>query len=88
MKLKDIHIKDKIAYLLSIASFLCGSILVFCGMFLAPVGIIDSSVLSSLGIFLSFSGALIGINTVYSTELRHFKSDVQKTINDNAKQKE
>lgn len=82
LKFQDLHIKDKIAYLLSVASFLCGSILVFFGLFLAPVGIIDSSVLSSLGIFLSFAGAIIGINTHYSTELNHFKSKVEYEIND------
>ena len=80
LKYKDLHIKDKIAYLLSVASFMCGSILVFCGMYLDPVGVIDPSVLSSLGIFLSFSGALVGLNLHYSTELSNFKTEVQKTI--------
>lgn len=80
MKFQDLHIKDKIAYLLSVASFMCGAVLVFCGMYLDPVGIIDSSVLSSLGIFLSFSGALIGLNLHYSTELHTFKSEVKRTI--------
>ncbi len=80
MKLKDLHIKDKIAYFLSVASFMCGSILVFCGMYLHPIGEIHSSVLSSLGIFLSFSGALIGLNLHYSTELSNFKGEIKKVI--------
>lgn len=88
LSFKDLHIKDRLSYILCVASFLCGAVLTFLGMFINPIGVIDSSVLTSLGIFLSFSGALIGINTAYSTELRSFKTEVQKTINDNAKQKE
>lgn len=85
LKFQDLPIKDRVSYVLCIASFLCGTILTFCGMFLAPIGVIDSSVLTSLGIFLSFSGTLIGINVHYSTELHHFKSDVQRTIGDKHK---
>ena len=85
LKLKDLHIKDKIAYSLSVASFLCGAVLVFCGMYLDPVGEIHSSVLSSLGIFLSFSGALVGLNLHYSTELSNFKGEIQKVINNKSK---
>lgn len=86
MKLKDLHIKDKIAYSLSVASFLCGAVLTFCGMYIDPVGEIHSSVLSSLGVFLTFSGSLIGLNLHYSTELSNFKGEIQKTIKE--KQKE
>ena len=82
LSFKDLEVKDKISYILCVASFFCGAVLVFLGVFLAPVGIIDSSVLSSLGLFLSFAGAIIGINIHYSTELNHFKSKVECEIND------
>lgn len=88
MTFKDLHIKDKLSYILCCASFLCGAVLTFLGMFINPIGVIDGSVLTSLGIFLSFSGALIGINVHYSTELSHFKSKVEYEINEKRKSKE
>lgn len=80
LSFKDLEVKDKISYILCVASFLCGAVLVFLGVFLSPVGVIDTSILTSLGVFLSFSGAIIGISTHYSTELTNFKTEVQRTI--------
>ena len=80
MKFRELHIKDKIAYILCVASFICGTILTFCGIYLKPIGEIHSSVITSLGLFLSFSATLIGISTHYSTELTNFKTEVQRTI--------
>ena len=85
LSFKDLEVKDKISYILCVASFFCGAVLVFLGVFLAPVGVIDTSILTSLGVFLSFSGAIIGINTHYSTELNNFKSKVECEINDRAR---
>ena len=82
LSFKDLPTKDKISYILCVSSFICGTALTFCGMFISPVGVIDSTVLTSLGVFLSFSGAIIGINTHYSTELNNFKSKVECEIND------
>lgn len=80
--------KDKISYFLCIASFTIGAILTFLGFFVSPVGEIHSSVLTSLGIFLTFSGSLIGISAVYSNELHTFKTEVQRTIDEKHKNKE
>lgn len=85
LSFKDLEVKDKISYILCVASFLCGAVLVFLGVFLSPVGVIDTSILTSLGVFLSFSGAIIGINTHYSTELNNFKSKVEYEINEKHK---
>lgn len=82
LSFQDLPTKDKISYVLCVASFICGTVLTFCGMFISPIGEIDGSVLTSLGIFLSFSGSLIGINAHYSTELNNFKSKVEYEIND------
>lgn len=79
--------KDKISYFLCIASFTIGAILTFLGFFVSPVGEIHSSVLTSLGIFLTFSGSLIGISAVYSNELHTFKTEIHRTINERAKKK-
>ena len=85
LRFQDLPTKDKISYVLCVASFICGTVLVFCGMFISPIGEIDGSVLTSLGVFLSFSGALIGINSHYSTELNNFKTEVQRTIGEKDK---
>ena len=86
LSFKDLEVKDKISYILCVASFFCGAVLTFLGVFLAPVGVIDASILTSLGVFLSFSGAIIGINTHYSAELTHFKTEVKRTIESKQKQ--
>ena len=88
LRFQDLPTKDKISYVLCVASFICGTALTFCGMFISPIGEIDASVITSLGCFLSFSGALIGINTHYSTELHTFKTEVQRTIDEKQKSKE
>ena len=88
LRFQDLPTKDKISYILCVASFICGTVLTFCGMFVNPIGEIDASVITSLGCFLSFSGALIGINTHYSTELHTFKTEVQRTIDEKHKSKE
>ena len=85
MTFKDLHIKDKISYILCCASFICGTVLTFIGLFVDPLGEIDASVISSLGIFLTFSGSLIGLNVHYSSELAHFKTEVQRTIDEKHK---
>ena len=82
LRFQDLQTKDKISYVLCVASFICVTVLTFCGMFISPIGEIDGSVLTSLGIFLSFSGSLIGINAHYSTELNNFKSKVEYENND------
>lgn len=87
MTFKDLPIKDKISYILCCASFVCGTVLTFIGLFVDPLGEIDASVISSLGIFLTFSGSLIGLNVHYSSELTHFKSEVQRTIDEKRKNK-
>ena len=82
LRFQDLQTKDKISYVLCVASFICGTVLAVFGMLISPSGEIDGSVLTSLGIFLSFSGSLIGINAHYSTELNNFKSKVEYEIND------
>ena len=77
---KELPIKDRVSYILCVLSFIAGTSLTFIGMFIDPVGEIHSTVLTSLGVFLSFSGAIIGISTHYSTELTNFTTEVQRTI--------
>ena len=88
LSFKDLPAKDKISYILCVASFICGTSLTFIGLFVDPLGEIDASVISSLGIFLTFSGSLVGLNVHYSSELTPFKTEVQRTIEEKRKSKD
>lgn len=77
---KELSFKDKLSYILCIASFVVGVILTILGMFISPIGEIHSSVLTSLGVFLTFSGSIIGISQHYGAQLEGFKSEVRKEI--------
>ena len=78
---KELSFKDKLSYVLCIFSFIIGVILTIAGFVVNPLGDIDASVLTSLGLFLSFSGSIIGITQHYSMELDKFKSNIINTIN-------
>ena len=77
----DKNTKEKISYCLATLSFIVGVILIFCGLFLEPVGEIHASVLGGVGTFLTFAGSLLGISLHYNTELENFKTTVEKRIN-------
>ena len=72
--------KEKISYGIAFLSFIVGVILIFCGLFLEPVGEIHASVLGGVGTFLTFAGSLLGISLHYNTELENFKSTVEERI--------
>ena len=78
---KELSFKDKLSYILCIFSFIIGVILTIAGFIVKPLGEVDASVLTSLGLFLSFSGSIIGITQHYSMELDKFKSNIINTIN-------
>lgn len=78
---KELSFKDKLSYILCIFSFIIGVLLTVAGFIVTPLGEVDASVLTSLGLFLSFSGSIIGITQHYSMELDKFKSSVINTIN-------
>ena len=78
---ESLDFKSKLSYILCIASFLIGVSLTIAGMLINPLGEIHSSVLTSLGCFLTFSGSIIGIAQHYGAQLEGFKSEVRKEIN-------
>lgn len=78
---KELTFKDKLSYVLCIFSFIIGVLLTIAGFIVNPLGDIDASVLTSLGLFLSFSGSIIGITQHYSMELDKFKSSIINSIN-------
>ena len=74
---KELSFKDKLSYVLCIFSFIIGVMLTIAGFFVKPVGEVDASILTSLGLFLSFSGSIIGITQHYSQQLENFKSEIR-----------
>lgn len=78
---KTMTLKEAIAYIFAIVSFIIGFSLVVIGFFMPPQGEVSSSALFILGEALSFSGAVIGISFHYRGELENFKSEVRRTIN-------
>ena len=85
---KELSFKDKLSYVLCICSFIIGVLLTIAGFVVNPLGDIDASVLTSLGLFLSFSGSIIGITQHYSMELDKFKSNIINTINNKDESKD
>lgn len=78
---KQLGFKDKLSYVLCIASFIIGVALTVTGMFVSPIGEIHASVLTSLGVFLTFSGSIIGISQHYSQQLENFKMEIRAEQN-------
>ena len=73
----ELHFKDKLSYVLCIFSFIIGVILTIARFIVKPLGEVDDSVLTSLGLFLSFSGSIIGIAQHYSHQLENFKKEIR-----------
>ena len=74
---KQLSFKDKLSYILCIFSFIIGVLLTITGFIVSPIGEVDASVLTSLGLFLSFSGSIIGITQHYSQQLDNFKIEIR-----------
>ena len=74
---KELSFKDKLSYVLCIFSFIIGVMLIIAGFIVKPVGEVDASILTSLGLFLSFSGSIIGITHHYSHQLDNFKDEIR-----------
>ena len=80
MNWKNLDFKSKLSYVLCIASFVIGVLLTIVGMLINPLGEIHSSVLTSLGCFLTVSGSIIGIAQHHGAQLGGFKREVRKEI--------
>lgn len=49
---------------------ICGMVLLYVGLWMAPAGVIDSSVLVAYGEVMTFVGGLVGIDYIYSERRR------------------
>lgn len=72
----ELSFRDKMSYVLCIVSFAAGITLLIISLFIPPHGVIDASVLTALGMLLTWSGSIIGISQHYGTELERIKSSL------------
>lgn len=77
---KNQKYKDKVSYILAVASFVFGYILLMLSFWVEPTGVIDNSVLAAFGSLLVFSASLLGISMHYGAELERFKTEIRKKI--------
>lgn len=63
-----------------IISFTVGVVLAFTGMIIIPAGQISASVLSAVGLFLAFSGAVIGIHMAYKSKFEDFIMEIEDKL--------
>lgn len=66
---------------LSVAMCIFGCCLLIAGFIAAPLGVIDQSVLIAFGEILTFSGAILGINYLYSAKHKELETKLLKEIN-------
>lgn len=81
-KWKDLGIREKYAYAISALAFILGWTLTIICFFIEPLGVVTDSVLWILGQVLLFTGSVIGISEHYSSQLKQFKSEIRKEIED------
>ena len=79
---KSLSFKNKMSYVLCISSFIIGVALTVAGFLVNPLGEVHASILTSLGVFLTFSGSVIGIAQHYGAQLEGFKSEIRKELKD------
>lgn len=71
---------ESIKIYLSVALMVFGCVMVMCGFWVSPMGIIDNSVLIIFGEISAFVGSVFGINMVYSTRHKQLENDIQKRL--------
>lgn len=68
--------KDKLAYIFAGAALLVGFILTILGFIVAPLGVIDNSVLWVLGQCLTFTGAICGVSLHVKGSTEELKQEI------------
>lgn len=67
--------KNDIQLLVAVITLISGLALLFTGLWIPPVGIIDNSVLIAFGEVATFSGSLLGVDYTYKYKLRKIKQN-------------
>lgn len=78
----ELSYRDKVAYSVTIGAFIIGVALSITGLIIPPTGEIHPSVITLVGLFLSFAGALLGISHHFENELGKFKASVEQKLNE------
>lgn len=78
----ELSYRDKVAYTVTIGAFIIGVALSITGMALPPVGEVHPTVITLVGLFLSFAGALLGISHHFENELGKFKASVEQKLSE------
>ena len=79
----ELSYRDKVAYSVTIGAFVAGVALSVTGMVLPPVGEVHPTVITLIGLFLSFAGEFLGISNHYEKELGKFKATVEQKLKEN-----
>lgn len=83
----ELSYRDKVAYSVTIGAFVIGVALSVTGMVLPPVGEVHPTVITLVGLFLSFAGALLGISHHFESELGKFKATVEQKLSEKGVEK-
>lgn len=83
----ELSYRDKVAYTVTIGAFIIGVALSITGMILPPVGEVHPTVITLVGLFLSFAGALLGISHHFENELGKFKASVEQKLSEKGVEK-
>ena len=70
--------RDIIQFISSLITLVAGIVLVFLGFFAVPIGVIDYTVITAFGLFLSFVGAVWHIDLKYDFKTREIERDLKK----------
>lgn len=74
-------IKEIVTLSSAVFAILVGFGLTVAGFIVPPLGIISDSVLWVLGQSLVYAGSIFGISTHYSSEVKKFKDEIKREIN-------
>ena len=76
-QLKKVN-RDIIQFISSLITLIAGIVLVFLGFFAVPIGVIDYTVITAFGLFLSFVGAVWHIDLKYDFKTREIEREIKK----------
>ena len=70
--------RDIIQFISSLITLVAGIVLVFLGFFAVPIGVIDYTVITAFGLFLSFVGAVWHIDLKYDFKTKEIERAIKK----------
>lgn len=70
--------RDIIQFISSLITLVAGIVLVFLGFFAVPIGVIDYTVITAFGLFLSFVGAVWHIDLKYDFKTKEIEREIRK----------